>query len=81
MNATSRCGEPKKERQGGRRRQKHTGADGSANLSPPPLSPPPPPPSGLDAVRGSARVYLEAYTSILMVGNDRLVRGEKKGGT
>ncbi|KAJ2158025.1 diphthine synthase [Coemansia sp. RSA 552] len=27
---------------------------------------------GLDAVRGAARVYLEAYTSILMVDKDRL---------
>ena len=48
-------------------------------------STPPPPPSplslsGLDAVRGSARVYLEAYTSILMVGKEKLVREERGGG-
>lgn len=29
---------------------------------------------GLEAVRGSTRVYLEAYTSILGVGKERLVR-------
>ena len=38
--------------------------------------PPPPPPlslsSGLDAVRSCARVFLEAYTSILTVDTDRL---------
>ena len=28
--------------------------------------------SGLDAVRACARVFLEAYTSILTVGTDRL---------
>ena len=29
---------------------------------------------GLDAVKKCARVYLEAYTSILLVGTDKLVR-------
>jgi diphthamide biosynthesis methyltransferase len=29
---------------------------------------------GLEAIKGSERVYLEAYTSILGVGKDRLVR-------
>ena len=33
---------------------------------------------GLDAVRGCARVYLEAYTSTLLVGKDRLVRRVKR---
>jgi diphthamide biosynthesis methyltransferase len=28
---------------------------------------------GLEAIKGSERVYLEAYTSILGVGKDRLV--------
>lgn len=28
---------------------------------------------GLEAIKGSARVYLEAYTSILMVPKERLV--------
>ena len=30
---------------------------------------------GLDAVRGSQRVYLEAYTSLLLVPKEKLVRG------
>lgn len=29
---------------------------------------------GLEAIKGSERVYLEAYTSILGVGKERLVR-------
>lgn len=29
---------------------------------------------GLEAIKGSERVYLEAYTSILMVPKERLVR-------
>jgi hypothetical protein len=29
---------------------------------------------GLEAIKGSDRIYLEAYTSILGVGKDRLVR-------
>ena len=29
---------------------------------------------GLDIVRKAERVYLEAYTSILLVGKERLVR-------
>lgn len=39
---------------------------------------------GLEAIKGSERVYLEAYTSILGVGKERLVssvqsRGEQPG--
>jgi hypothetical protein len=30
---------------------------------------------GLEAVKGCTRVYLEAYTSILMVDKTKLVRG------
>lgn len=29
---------------------------------------------GLEAIKGSERVYLEAYTSILGIGKERLVR-------
>ena len=29
---------------------------------------------GLDAIRAAARVYLEAYTSVLLVPKERLVR-------
>lgn len=29
---------------------------------------------GMEAIKGSERVYLEAYTSILGVGKERLVR-------
>ena len=35
-------------------------------------------PRGLDAIKGCERVYLEAYTSMLLVGKEKLVRERKR---
>jgi diphthine synthase len=32
---------------------------------------------GLEAVKNSERIYLEAYTSILTVGKEKLVKGKE----
>lgn len=68
MSVTSRCGERRGE--GEKEKRNRRAPDGWPKTHPPlsfPLS-------GLDAVRGSVRVYLEAYTSILLVGKEKLVR-------